>query len=108
MIKVTVRITRAGLLRELTALGHAGRFDRNGSMTCLAASVLLRTTAEALAERFGPGFEVEAPEAGELKLGPIRPRLRDRGWLKGATQVLLTGLRDLAEDSDEIELIVIE
>jgi uncharacterized protein YsxB (DUF464 family) len=107
VIRVSVRVGPDGLLRELSASGHA-RKTGDASLVCASASLLVRTAAEAIKARLLGRVTVQADREGELKIGPIRPRLYDRGWLRGATQVLLTGLRDLARETDEVELIMIE
>jgi len=93
---VTLRIAGDGCLAALSAAGHAGRLPAGRNVACAAASALVRTAARQLADA---GLVVEgeaARTAGRIDftVGPV-PDGR-RAWLRGTTEFLVRGLRDVA------------
>ena len=86
------------MLRGFDADGHAGADASGRNIACASATSLLRTAGRLCAER----SLVAAGGAGErgemrLRLGPSTADA-DNGWLKGMTDFLLRGLRDLAQE----------
>jgi uncharacterized protein YsxB (DUF464 family) len=84
------------MLRSYEADGHAGAESSGRNIACAAATAMLRTAGKLCAERAmvtagGAG----AP--GEMKL-LLGPSAGDGGWLKGMTDFLLQGLKDLAQE----------
>ena len=102
-MKVTLELDPEGCLAGFTADGHAGA-DAGANLACAAVSVLLRTAARTAA---GAGLAAGggAHALGEMKLTVGRASGKQRGWLRGVTDILLRGLADAAaEGAGEIEV----
>jgi uncharacterized protein YsxB (DUF464 family) len=79
------------------AEGHAGTKAAGRNIACAAATVLLRTAGGACA---GHGIMeaggAAAPGAMNLEVLPAAPA--DGAWLRGVTDFLLRGLKDLQDE----------
>jgi uncharacterized protein YsxB (DUF464 family) len=107
VVTVTLRLAGDGGLLSLRASGHAAGTAPGASVPCAAVSVLLRTAARVLwaAGAVGAGGADE-PGLMELVVSPERRVPPD--WLRGVTDSLLTGLRDLeAEFPREVALRIL-
>jgi uncharacterized protein YsxB (DUF464 family) len=98
MIEVQASVGADGVLRRVKSAGHAGAGPRGEDLVCAAASVLLRTAYETMAQVEGVRIEGSAPEPGELWF-----TVRDFGSeaserLKGIGDFLLTGLSGLERE----------
>lgn len=98
MIEVRARLGADGVLRRVDSSGHAGTDGGGRDLVCAAASVLLRTAYEALAQVSGTRVEGSAPEPGRLwfSLREFQPGDTDR--LRGIGDFLLTGLSGLERE----------
>jgi len=98
MTEVRVWLGTDGVLRRVDSSGHAGTDGAGRDLVCAAASVLLRTAYEALAQVSGTRVEGSAPEPGRLwfSLKDFRPGDADR--LRGIGDFLLTGLSGLERE----------
>lgn len=98
MIEVRARLGEDGVLRRVDSSGHAGTDAAGRDLVCAAASVLLRTAYEALAQVPGVRVEGSAPEPGKLwfSLRDYPPGGADR--LRGIGDFLLTGLSGLERE----------
>lgn len=92
-------------MRRFTAQGHAGA-DLGRNVACAAATIILRTTHHVCAER-GIVESRSADRPGEMAM-----ILADRGdadaeWLRGVTDFLMRGMRDLQREfPDQVTLLV--
>ena len=95
MIRLRVRLRADGCLAGFEATGHAAAGRRGRDLVCAAVTVLLRTAARLLSDCPELGAEGASPAEGvmRLELG-CAPESR-RQWLRGVTDMLLMGLRDL-------------
>ncbi len=108
MIAVRTRLDEQGCLASVCVSGHAsaGPGRRGGSVVCAAVTGLVRSCADAIAERPAIVASGSAPHPGELRVD-IVSREGDGEWLRGVTDVMLSGLRRMAgEAPDEVEIIV--
>ncbi|MFW6329404.1 MAG: ribosomal-processing cysteine protease Prp [Alkalispirochaetaceae bacterium] len=106
MISVRVGVSR-GRLRSLYSSGHA--IDPGeGSPACAAVSVLVAGTSRTLSGRGGCHVDGRAPEPGSLELKVLRVRPGRGRWLRGVTDLLLQGLRDVADEYPEALQLTIE
>lgn len=86
-----------GILRGFDADGHAGADEVGRNIACAAATSLLRTAGKLCAERaLVKAGGASAP--GEMRLVLQAAANADDGWLKGMTDFLLRGLKDLAQE----------
>jgi len=108
VVRVRVGLDREGCLGSLSAAGHADSGRRGEDLGCAAVSALLRTVARLLYRTEGLVVAGEASEPGRLVL-EVMSRAPERAqWLRGVTEVLLSGLLDLREErpgSMEIEVV---
>ena len=108
MLRILLRVRSDGTLASARATGHAGKEAAGGNLACAAATALLRTAAGILrAEGAATG---SAPRPGSVAFRVRRGasgRGQDAGWLRGVTDFLLQGLRDLQrERPDAVALTV--
>ncbi len=107
MIRLSIVLDRRGCLSSFTADGHAGGAAAGQDIVCAAATALLRTAARSVLAVPGIGAEADAPAPGAMRLTVLRCEGRQRPWLRGVTDFLLTGLADLqAEYPQRVEMIV--
>ena len=107
---VRVRITvDAGRLVELNADGHVGLTGGpfGGNVVCSAVTAVIKATLAAIVEHRGVVVDGSAPEAGKIAFQVAAAEESSYQWLRGVTDVLVAGIRDLASDfPSEIELSV--
>jgi uncharacterized protein YsxB (DUF464 family) len=107
VIGVTVRL-KEGALSHLRMAGHASPAagPRGGNIVCAATTAVVRSCVEAIAAR--PDVVVAARgDEGELSVTVTGYPPDVAEWLRGVTEVLLVGVRRIADDSpDEISLTV--
>jgi len=107
VIHVRVELDGDGCLRALSAAGHAGAGRPGADLHCAAVSSLLRSVARLAYRTEGLVTAGQAARPGELELEVVRKAPELREWLRGVTDVLLAGLRDLREEqAGSIELVV--
>jgi len=100
-----VAVSRGGLLRRFSAQGHAGG-DLGRNVACAAATILLRTTHHACTER-GIVDSRQADRPGEMAVVLGKRAETHAEWLRGVTDFLVRGMRDLEREfPHEIALLV--
>jgi uncharacterized protein YsxB (DUF464 family) len=105
VVRVRVDLDGDGCLRDLQAVGHAGSGKPGEDLTCAAVSGLLRSVARLLHGTEGLVVAGQAPGPGRLELEVVRISPERKDWLRGVTEVLLTGLFDFREEqAGSIEL----
>ena len=108
MIRIVLTFADSGLLETLTSQGHANRTNDLLSGACAGVSILLRTAARLFSHTGGVELAGGAEEPGHLVLSVTDVSEECLDWYRGAVDMLLLGLRDLAEeypDSIRIEII---
>jgi uncharacterized protein YsxB (DUF464 family) len=99
-------VSREGLLRSFAADGHAGIDPRGKNIACAAVTALLRTAAKLCAER-ALVREGAGVKPGELRLVVTSVPEAERAWLRGVTDFLLRGMKDLQDEFPrEIHLLL--
>jgi uncharacterized protein YsxB (DUF464 family) len=96
-VRILLAVSPDGLLRRLEAEGHAGGVSAGSNIACAAASMLLRTAGRLCAER-GLVLEGGAGKPGEMRLVVSKASKADGGWLRGVTDFLMRGARDLQDE----------
>jgi len=98
VVRVQVRLDGRGCLRRLSACGHAGSGPPGEDLSCAALSALLRSVARLLYRAEGLEVAGQAAGPGALELEVLRWAPERGQWLRGVTDVLLSGLHDLREE----------
>lgn len=83
---------------RLTTDGHAVRSAGRDSIPCAAVSSLVRTAARVVEGRNGIVSSGTAPQPGSLELRLDRVDAESRDWLRGVTDYLVVGLKDIEAD----------
>ena len=97
MVRVLIALTPEGLLRRFEAEGHAGAAVRGQNIACAAVTTLLRTAGRLCTER-GITLAGGAGQPGEMRLILSAPAAPEGGWLRGVTDFLLRGVKDLQDE----------
>lgn len=108
MIVVRVRLDEDGCLASVSVSGHAStdQTGRGGNVVCAAVTGLIRSCADAIAERTAIVATGAAPHPGQMRFD-IVSREDDGEWLRGVTDVMLCGVRRISGDSPgEVQLTV--
>lgn len=98
MIRIVLTFADSGLLETLTSQGHANRTNDLLNEACAGVSILLRTAARLFSHTGGLKVAGSADEPGHLILSVNDVSTDHRDWFRGAVDLLLLGLRDLAEE----------
>ena len=98
MIRVTVLLGADGLLRKVTADGHAGFGSAGTDIVCAATTALLRTAAKVLEEHDGIEMTGSATGPGSLSFTITSIDPSSRGWLAGVGGFLMRGIGDLHDE----------
>lgn len=113
VIRCLIRLDAVGCLEGFEASGHAlsAKADRDGGqgvdLACAAVTILLRTAGRLLHRHPGLRTAGGAPRGGEMLLEVGAVPDDARGWLQGATDFLLTGLRDIqSEYPQSLEIVI--
>ena len=101
MIEVQLLLDTARCLVGLSTEGHAVRNAGEASIPCAAVSSLVRTAARTVEGRAGIESSGSAPHPGSLELTLHRVDAASREWLRGITDFLIVGLKDIEADYPE-------
>ena len=98
-----------GCLLALNVRGHAS--SRGGvageSVICAAVTGIVRACSQALADHPSIQTSGSAGAPGELRVTVLDTPVSEREWLRGVTDVILTGIGRIATDRpDEVELTI--
>ena len=109
MIGVRAVIDEDGCLLSLSIGGHAsseaGRFGENA--VCAAVTGIVRAGADAISRRTTIRASGSAPAPGAFELRVLERDATDSEWLRGVSDVVLTGVGRIAGDEpDEVELTI--
>ncbi len=107
MIRVGVQHDRLGCLRRFKMTGHATGAAVGENPICAAATALARTAAHVLDEI--PAVEVRgvAEQEGSLQVYVASYEREASNYLKGVSDYLLVGLRDLEREyPDQVSIVV--
>jgi uncharacterized protein YsxB (DUF464 family) len=97
VVRVDLRVSPEGLLRRFEAKGHAGAVTPGDNIACAAATVLLRTAGRVCAEH-GVPYDGGAGGPGEMRLVVSLEASSEVGWLRGVTDYLVRGMKDLQDE----------
>ena len=105
MVITRIQLDENGCIRYAEADGHAGGALKGANVACAGVTVLMRTAARLLEGDDEIRLNGEAPHPGSLFFRVDRYPEGKTDRLRGITQFLCLGLRDLQEDfPGEIEV----
>lgn len=106
IIKICFKIDKFGVIVFFEASGHAGSIASGKNIVCGAVTILLRTTYRTFLAKNGTKAVVTAKKEGQLYFQVEEYLPENCQQLKGITDYLLTGLKDMeSEYPDYIKLI---
>jgi uncharacterized protein YsxB (DUF464 family) len=95
VLRIRITLSPEGLLSRFEAEGHAGKTARGTNIACAGVTTLLRTAGRICAAR-GILSAGAAGEPGDMSLF-VDPAA-DGEWLRGVTDFLLQGVKDLQRE----------
>jgi uncharacterized protein YsxB (DUF464 family) len=105
LIRISIDLDEHGCLKHIAVLGHAEYVIGGQNIVCSAVTALVRTVAHAFTKYDDFKATVKAVQPGDLELWISAHPPKRLEWVKGVTEVLLTGIFDLeAEYPDSIEI----
>ncbi len=108
MIQVRVVVDGSGALSSLTVRGHA-TLDRNAvSAECAAVSGIVRACAQAIDERGDVVASGSATGPGDLVVEIDTVPATATEWLRGITDVIVTGIGRVARDAPREVAMTVE
>lgn len=108
MIDVRVVVDGSGALSSLTVRGHASLGSRTVSAECAAVSGIVRACAQTIDERDDIAAAGSAEAPGDLVLGIDRVAAGAELWLRGVTDVIVTGIGRIARESPQEVTMAVE
>ena len=97
MIRIKLQLEPDGCLRRLQSDGHASG-ETQPNIVCAAATMVMRSVARVLVAQSDIVVNGTVPSEGTLTIGVQSCPGNRREWLSGVTQVLVSGLVDLADE----------
>jgi uncharacterized protein len=108
LIRIAVLIGKNGCLKAFTADGHAGQGKKGTDIVCASATAFLRTFARLCYSEKGVQAEGAAEKEGHMRLKCQTPPPETAERMKGMTDFLIAGLKDLESDFPENIDVIIE
>ena len=101
MIRVQLVFRKDGTLREMTVTGHSNLTEAGNDPVCAAVSVLVRTAVRTMETHDGLSIRYKAPEPGIVDVEIAAVPASEAEWLKGVSDMVFRGFRDLERDAPE-------
>ncbi|HDQ14343.1 MAG TPA: ribosomal-processing cysteine protease Prp [Sediminispirochaeta sp.] len=98
MIRAELHLDSHMCLRGLVVEGHAAKGSPGLSVPCAAVSALVRTSSRLIAAEQGVVSSGEAEKEGRLKLQVKHCAPPYREWLRGITDFVVVGLKEIERD----------
>lgn len=98
MIRLSVWLYPDGCLQRFSASGHAEDGKKGRDIVCAAVTALLRTAGRLLAGQPDLNVDGESPNPGSMRLFLHPPGEKRREWVRGVTDVLVSGVTDLQKE----------
>lgn len=108
MIDVRVVVDGSGALSSLTVSGHASLGSRAVSAECAAVSGIVRACAQAIDERKDVVASGSAQGPGDLVVEIDTVPAGAATWLRGVTDVMLTGIARISREAPHEVTMTIE
>ncbi len=94
-MNILIELDTEKVLRKISAAGHAGDVAKGENIICAAATSLIRSACRTVGSNQDIEADFNAPVSGELCFSILNYRSENTEWLRGISDYLLTGLRDL-------------
>jgi uncharacterized protein YsxB (DUF464 family) len=101
VLRVELEFRDDGTLAAVRASGHAGSLPAGANIACAAATALLRTAGGLLAGEGAARGAAGSPGEMRFTVSPPGAGGPDAAWLRGVSDFLLQGLRDLQRERPE-------
>lgn len=98
MINVDIELSKKTIIKSLRASGHALYNNKGNDIVCAAATCLLRTAANLLANDKSLKVTGNAEKPGNLEMILIKYPEKKASWLTGVTEFIIKGLSDLENE----------
>jgi len=100
MIRVTITLSKEGVIERLSASGHAGGV-KGSDVVCSAFTILLRTFVRCLESSSKLDWSVETDQPNEFEVKVAEVKLPQEAEYRGWCGFLLRGVDDLQNDSPQ-------
>jgi uncharacterized protein YsxB (DUF464 family) len=95
LINIHLELDEDRCLKNLKVSGHEQLKGQDYAIVCTAVTFLFRTVAHAVTNKKELAALLNAPKPGILELRIDKHHEKWIDWLKGVTDILLTGIFDL-------------
>ncbi|MCL2791910.1 MAG: ribosomal-processing cysteine protease Prp [Spirochaetaceae bacterium] len=107
ILKIDLCLNSNNIIKYVTAEGHAGKSPAGENIICAAVSVLLRSAYRTIVKNSKVEACINAKSEGSLYFRVIQYEESQAEWLKGISDYLLTGIKDIKTESpDSIKIII--
>ena len=98
MVRVAVVTNGSGIIRQVTATGHAGSVAKGSNIVCSAVTILLRTTVRLFEKTDGVVMSRKAQERGSLEFSISGIHGGIDQYVRALGDFLIGGLQDLQDE----------
>ena len=107
ILKIDICLNSNNIIKYVKAEGHAGDRTAGENIICAAVSVLLRSAYRAIVKNSHVEACITARNEGSLYFRVIQYQDSQIEWLKGITDYLVTGIKDIETESpDSIKITI--
>ena len=107
ILKIDICLNSNNIIKYVTAEGHAGETLARENIICAAVSVLIRSAYRTIVKNSKVEACITAKNEGSLYFRVIQYEDSQIEWLKGITDYLMTGIKDIETESpDSIKIII--
>jgi len=107
ILKINLCLNSNNIIKYVTAEGHAGESPAGENIICAAVSVLIRSAYRTIVKNSKVEACITAKNEGSLYFRIIQYEDSQIEWLKGITDYLVTGIKDIETESpNSVKIIV--
>ena len=107
ILKIDLCLNSDNIIKYVTAEGHAGKSPVGENIICAAVSVLIRSAYRTIVKNSKVEACITAKGEGNLYFRIIQYEDSQKEWLKGISDYLITGIKDIETESPDSVKIVI-
>ena len=107
ILKIDICLNSNNIIKYVSAEGHAGDSPAGKNIICAAVSVLIRSAYRTIVKNSKVEACITAKNEGSLYFRIIKFDESQTEWLKGISDYLLTGIKDIESESPDSVKIVI-
>ncbi len=107
ILEIHLCLDSNNIIKYVTAEGHAGETPAGANIICAAVSVLIRSAYRTIVKNSKVEACITAKDEGSLYFRVIQYQDSQNSWLKGITDYLITGIKDIETESpDSIKITI--